>query len=77
MNSTDLQTYMRPATTAGLALSLLAFGAFAGSLDGRATAIAGTPKPATSVQDNLDSSRLEAKLFLHRPGFVATAGATR
>lgn len=77
MNTTKLQMRARPAAIAGFILPLLALAAFAGIPDGPAAANGAPPKPSMFVQDNLDSSRLEAKLFLHRPGFVATAGATR
>jgi len=77
MNTTKLKMRARPAAIAGFILPSLAVAAFAGMPAGPATTIGAAPKPASFVQDNLDSSRLEAKLFLHRPGFVATAGATR
>lgn len=67
----------RAAASAGLILSSLAFGALAGRPEPAPAPIATATQPPYSVQDNLDSSRLEAKLFLHRPGFVISAGATR
>lgn len=77
MNPSKHRMSSRSAAGTGLILSLLAFGAFAGRPDGAATPNATAVQPAYFVQDNIDSSRLEAKLFLHRPGFVISAGATR